>query len=419
MLTRRYYPLMIALAVLAALSLLPPAWAATYAVPGDYPTISAAIANASAGDTINVDSGTYHENIIITKDLRLIGRDTGAGMPTVVVASGTGIEVAADNAIVQRLRVRGGTTGILVKDCGNVNVMECIVTGNVYGIMVSGAHGCAVMNNTVSGNSNVGISIPDSNGNAIYLNSVTNNQYGISVTGSSASNTIYMNVLMDNPGANGLGNGIWNHWNSSIPLAYGYGGKQFSNYLGNYWGNLGGMDANGDGVVDSAVMLAENNGDHVPLVDPMPGHPAAGFTSDATAGPAPLPIQFTDASKGYPVSWLWDFGDGTTSNIQNPPHIYQNTGSYTITLTVKNVRGEDRLIRSNYIVAGTVASPTPAAPASPTATPEPWPTYTPTASTKPAGTATPTTASKPAPGMGWLPCASAIAAAVLLLKKKR
>lgn len=410
---------MIALAVLAALSLLPPAWAATYAVPGDYPTISAAIANASAGDTINVDSGTYHENIIITKDLRLIGRDTGAGMPTVIVASGTGIEVAADNAIVQRLRVRGGTTGILVKDCGNVNVMECIVTGNVYGIMVSGAHGCAVMNNTVSGNSNVGISIPDSNGNAIYLNSVTNNQYGISVTGSSASNTIYMNVLMDNPGANGLGNGIWNHWNSSIPLAYGYGGKQFSNYLGNYWGNLGGMDANGDGVVDSAVMLAENNGDHVPLVDPMPGRPAADFTSDATAGPTPLPIQFTDASKGYPVSWLWDFGDGTTSNIQNPPHIYQNTGSYTITLTVKNVRGEDRLIRSNYIVAGTVASPTPAAPASPTATPEPWPTYTPTASTKPAGTATPTTASKPAPGMGWLPCASAIAAAVLLLKKKR
>jgi len=248
--------------------LLPAACAATYSVPGDYPTIGDAIANSSSGDTISVDSGTYRENVVIAKGVTLVGGGSGASMPTIDVGSGAGITVTADNAVVQRFRVKGGSTGIVIKDCGGVKVMECIVTGNGNGILVSGSHGCAIMNNTVSGNGNVGINVPGSSGNAIYLNVVSDNQYGIAVTGSSASNTIYMNVLRDNSGSNGLGNGIWNHWNSSMPLTYGYGGRQFSSYLGNYWDDLVGADANGDGVVDSAVMLAENNGDHAPLVDP-------------------------------------------------------------------------------------------------------------------------------------------------------
>jgi hypothetical protein len=40
------------------------------------------------------------------------------------------------------------------------------------------------------------------------------------------------------------------------------------------------------------------------------------------------------------VSWLWNFGDGTTDNIQNPPpHFYQNPGNYGITLTITDCRG--------------------------------------------------------------------------------
>jgi parallel beta-helix repeat protein len=334
-------------------------------------------------------------------------------MPTIEVTSGTGIEVAADNVILQRLRIKGASTGIRVKDCGNARVMECILLDNGDGVMVTGAHGCAVTNNTVTGNRNAGIHVSDSNGCAIYLNYVTGNQYGISLTGTSASNTVYMNALKDNAGANGLGNGIWNHWNSSMTLSYGYGGRQFSGYLGNYWGNLGGTDANGDGVLDTEVMLAENNGDHAPLVEPVPERPAANFTSDGTSGIAPLPVQFTDASGGYPVSWLWDFGDGASSNMQSPPHIYKEPGSYTVSLTVKNVRGESKLVRSSYIVAGTVPTPTPLPSASPslTATPEPWPTGTPTA--KPTGTATAAASPtpKPTPGMGWLIGISALAIA--------
>jgi PKD repeat protein len=45
-------------------------------------------------------------------------------------------------------------------------------------------------------------------------------------------------------------------------------------------------------------------------------------------------VQFTDTTTGSPTSWLWDFGDGITSNSQNPSHTYTTAGSYAVTLTV-------------------------------------------------------------------------------------
>lgn len=44
---------------------------------------------------------------------------------------------------------------------------------------------------------------------------------------------------------------------------------------------------------------------------------------------------FTDQSAGGPfISWLWNFGDGNTSSLQNPSHTYANAGTYNVCLTV-------------------------------------------------------------------------------------
>lgn len=43
-------------------------------------------------------------------------------------------------------------------------------------------------------------------------------------------------------------------------------------------------------------------------------------------------INFTDESTGSPLSWSWDFGDGSTSLDQNPSHSYSSNGTYTVTL---------------------------------------------------------------------------------------
>ncbi|MCH8960709.1 MAG: PKD domain-containing protein [Bacteroidetes bacterium] len=42
-----------------------------------------------------------------------------------------------------------------------------------------------------------------------------------------------------------------------------------------------------------------------------------------------------------PLTYNWDFGDGTTSNQANPSHTYANTGTYTVTLTLSNSAGTD------------------------------------------------------------------------------
>jgi len=77
--------------------------------------------------------------------------------------------------------------------------------------------------------------------------------------------------------------------------------------------------------------------------------PTASFTVDQTAGRKPLQVQFTDESTHYPESWLWDFGDGTQSTEPNPVHTYENTGTYTVSLTASNACGSDQVIMVDLI----------------------------------------------------------------------
>jgi len=57
------------------------------------------------------------------------------------------------------------------------------------------------------------------------------------------------------------------------------------------------------------------------------------FTSSTSSGCVPATVTFTNLSSNS-VSWLWNFGDSETSIEENPAHIYQNSGYYTISLTI-------------------------------------------------------------------------------------
>jgi len=54
------------------------------------------------------------------------------------------------------------------------------------------------------------------------------------------------------------------------------------------------------------------------------------------------PVSFTGSATGGtpPYSWLWDFGDGNTSDEQNPTHVYSTPGNYTVILTVTDDSGD-------------------------------------------------------------------------------
>jgi PKD repeat protein len=69
----------------------------------------------------------------------------------------------------------------------------------------------------------------------------------------------------------------------------------------------------------------------------VPAIPVAGFSYTENF----LEVTFTDTSTNTPTSWLWDFGDGNTSTLQNPVHTYAADGSYTVNLTATNADGSD------------------------------------------------------------------------------
>ncbi|SHI90665.1 Por secretion system C-terminal sorting domain-containing protein [Hymenobacter daecheongensis DSM 21074] len=82
--------------------------------------------------------------------------------------------------------------------------------------------------------------------------------------------------------------------------------------------------------------------------------PVAAFTSNYVPAACVNPVQFTDQSQNAPTSWLWNFGDGTTSTLQNPSHQYTTSGTYTVALTATNAFGSNTSTRTSYL---TVAVP--------------------------------------------------------------
>lgn len=80
-------------------------------------------------------------------------------------------------------------------------------------------------------------------------------------------------------------------------------------------------------------------------VEVVDGSPTCSFTASQLTGEAPVSIDFADTSTVplYPgtelTSWLWNFGDGTSSALQNPSHTYTRAGNFQVSLTVSNQFG--------------------------------------------------------------------------------
>lgn len=77
------------------------------------------------------------------------------------------------------------------------------------------------------------------------------------------------------------------------------------------------------------------------------------IANDTLPSCPPKTISFTNTSTpgvGGTTTYNWDFGDGTTSNLQNPSHTYTTTGNFTVTLIVTNSAGcVKSLTKTNYI----------------------------------------------------------------------
>ncbi|HEU4333868.1 MAG TPA: PKD domain-containing protein, partial [Candidatus Eisenbacteria bacterium] len=80
--------------------------------------------------------------------------------------------------------------------------------------------------------------------------------------------------------------------------------------------------------------------------------PEAAFDAATRSGPAPLRVQFGDQSKpgSSPIKkWTWWFGDGAESTDRNPVHVYEEAGTYSVTLLVSTDDGADTEIKTDFI----------------------------------------------------------------------
>ncbi|RLF50744.1 MAG: hypothetical protein DRN24_06045 [Thermoplasmata archaeon] len=143
------------------------------------------------------------------------------------------------------------------------------------------------------------------------------------------------------------------------------------NYIENYTWDFG---DNTKGYGENVTHQYTQNGsytvvltvrDNTSTVDSVEKNIKIGLTADFTYQPG-LPmvndiVTFTDTSstsKGYSItSWLWDFGDGTNSTIQNPTHKYMHPGVYIITLTIKDNHNTTDNIAKKILVKPNVFTP--------------------------------------------------------------
>ncbi|MBL0343146.1 MAG: PKD domain-containing protein [Bacteroidetes bacterium] len=81
--------------------------------------------------------------------------------------------------------------------------------------------------------------------------------------------------------------------------------------------------------------------------------PVSNFSYSQAEGCGPLTVSFTDSSfisAGTIVSWNWDFGNGETSQLQNPSTVYTTGGTYSVSLTVTSSMGCVQTFTQNNII---------------------------------------------------------------------
>lgn len=268
-------------------------------VPDDYPTIQAAVNAANPADTIIVRAGTYSENLKVNKNYLTIESESGAQI-TIVQAAKPDVPVflvSADYVSINGFMIKGAgiTTGIGIGlyPSNYCNISNNHILNNGDGIhswnsshitLISNKiefnsdrgieawylKDSTITNNVVRSNGFIGIHLIYSHNNRVINNSViSNNIEGIYLPYSS-NNFIYFNNFIDNNAALYESNNIWN---SPEPVTYTYNGRTYTNYLGNYWSDYAGSDADGDGIGDTPYII-DGDKDNYPLMEPFENYVA-------------------------------------------------------------------------------------------------------------------------------------------------
>ena len=307
----------------------------------DYTIIQDAIDAANESDTVYVYSGTYNENIVIDKNIELLG--AGTSSVTLNGNSDHTIKINSNNVKISALTIKN--TGDSFSCIFLISVSDCQITNNIIQNAGNGIYLISSNSNTINNNiieyNNIGLYLSNSDSNTLYANTFQNNNAnGMFLTSSSTDNTIYLNDFNDwedngYPNARDDGSNNWNY-----------------NSQGNYWDDYDGYDSEPDGIGDTPYSINGNGGnkDFFPLGDfqSMNENPVAYIDSISPNPAAPgQTISFNGhgSDDGDIVNWEWRSNGNLISSSEDFQRSNFLAGSYEISFRVQ----DDDEIWSNYV----------------------------------------------------------------------
>ena len=293
--------------------------AVDYPLGNPYGTDALNIANE--GETVFVYNGTYRSEWVVIRKPNITLKGEGADVVTIdggcieIYDYAPGSVVEGFTVINRKVPLRANAPDCIIRNCvfdrmiacdaGNIqlnadnstfeNNVVLNSTSRVRAIEMYYSN-CTIRNNVISNAAGTYGAIALSGNkdgttggknNLFAKNTFVNNTYGIFLYYTGEGNEIYLNNFIDNENGAGVAQSTA-YWSSTEPIEYAYKGNTYMNYLGNYWCDYTGRDADGDGIGDTSYVIRKPaNVDGYPLMELLEN-----YISDLTPTAITIPALF-------------------------------------------------------------------------------------------------------------------------------